>query len=71
MLNQRLEQVEAKFSAQMKYNADRFNYLNRKLDQYQKLPINLKFMATLPLLDIFKAITCLIEDPFELMKLVE
>jgi hypothetical protein len=53
------------------HNADRLYELSIKCDRYEKLPIDRRFLASLPINEIFIAAAILESDAFRIFALIE
>ena len=71
MLNERIKEIETQARSMIMQNGQLFLEQSIKLQRYEKLPIDRRFLASMPLSEIFQALTVLVRDPQEMWDQIE
>ena len=65
MLNEHLADIENQCRIKIMRNQERFAEISMKLERFEKLPANLRFLAALPVQELFKSIAILVPDAID------
>ena len=71
MLNERLADIENQCRIKIMRNQERFAEISMKLERFEKLPANLRFLAALPVQELFKSIAILVPDAIDVFNNIE
>lgn len=71
ILNERIREVETQARTMIFQNGQQFVEQSYLLQRFQKLPIDRRFLASMPKEEIIQALAVLVNDPFEMWDLIE
>lgn len=71
MLNERIKEIETQARTLIANNSQKFIEQSIKLNKYENLPIDRRFLASMPVEEIFQALGVLVRDPQQMWDFIE